>query len=113
MKKNILEYDVNEKIELLKFLYKVVNNSKNNIKTFLKNGNVSVNDKVITKHNYLLNISDKVVIKLFSTNLYRHLLVQSDLLYKKLHQMQEIILHSPLPLVALSFSVLLRSWCYQ
>lgn len=69
MKKNILEYNVDEKIELLKFLYKVVNNSKNNIKTFLKNGNVSVNNKVITKHNYLLNISDKVIIKLFSTNL--------------------------------------------
>ena len=69
MKKNILEYNVDEKMELLNFLYKVVNNSKNNVKTFLKNGNVSVNGKVITKHNYLLNINDIVVIKLFHTYL--------------------------------------------
>lgn len=69
MKKNILEYNVDEKIELLEFLYKKVNNSKNNIKSFLKNGSVSVNDKVITKHNYLLNVNDKVVIKLFHTDL--------------------------------------------
>lgn len=69
MKKNILEYNVDKKIELLEFLYEKVNNSKNNIKTFLKNGNVYVNGKSITKHNYLLNIGDKVVIKLFHSAL--------------------------------------------
>jgi len=69
MKKNIFEYNVNKKIELLEYLYEVVNKSKNNIKSFLKNGNVYVNDKVITKHNFILNVGDKVVIKTFNTSL--------------------------------------------
>lgn len=69
MKKNILEYSVSENIELLEYLYKCVNKSKNNIKTLLKNGSVYVNDGVITKHNYMLNNGDKVVIKLFNTSL--------------------------------------------
>lgn len=69
MKKNIFEYNVDEQIELLEYLYKVVNKSKNNVKTLLKSGNVYVNDKSITKHNYMLNIGDKVVIKMFNTSL--------------------------------------------
>lgn len=69
MKKNILEYTVSSKIELLKFLYSVVNNSKNNIKSFLKNEKVYVNGHIVTKHNYLLDVGDKVVIKLFHTHL--------------------------------------------
>ena len=47
MKKNILEYNVEEKIELLEYLYKVINKSKNNIKTLLKSGNVYVNNKSV------------------------------------------------------------------
>lgn len=69
MKKNILEYTVSSKIELLEFLYSVVNNSKNNIKSFLKNEKVYVNGHIVTKHNYLLDVGDKVVIKLFHTDL--------------------------------------------
>ena len=69
MKKNIIEYNSEKRIELLEYLYTVVNKSKNNIKSLLKNGNVNVNNKVITKHNYMLNIGDKVVIKLFNTSL--------------------------------------------
>jgi len=69
MKKNILEYNVDVKQELLEYLYNNVNKSKNNIKSFLKNGNVYVNNKVITKHNYMLNIGDKIVIKLFNSSL--------------------------------------------
>lgn len=69
MKKNIFEYNVNKQVELLEYLYDVVNKSKNNVKSFLKNGNVYVNDKVITKHNYMLNLGDKVVIKTFNTSL--------------------------------------------
>lgn len=69
MKKNILEFRVKEQKELLEYLYIVVNKSKNNIKTFLKSGNVYVNDKSINKHNYMLNINDKVVIKMFNTSL--------------------------------------------
>ena len=69
MKKNILEYKVEENNELLEYLYSVVNKSKNNIKTLLKNGNVYVNDKSITKHNYMLNNGDKVVIKMFNSSL--------------------------------------------
>lgn len=69
MKKNILEYTVSSKIELLEFLYSVVNNSKNNIKSFLKNEKVYVNGHIVTKHNYLLDEGDKVVIKVFHTDL--------------------------------------------
>lgn len=69
MKKNILEYTVSSKIELLEFLYSVVNNSKNNIKSFLKNEKVYVNGHIVTKHNYLLDVGDKVVIKVFHTDL--------------------------------------------
>lgn len=69
MKKNIVEYRVDENIELLEYLYGVVNKSKNNIKTLLKSGNVYVNDKSITRHNYMLNKGDKVVIKMFNTSL--------------------------------------------
>jgi len=69
MRKNILEYSVDENVELLEYLYGVVNKSKNNVKTLLKSGNVFVNNISITKHNYMLNIGDKVVIKMFNSSL--------------------------------------------
>lgn len=56
-------YYVDEKIELLEFLYKHINNSKNSIKSLLKNGCIYVNDKCITKYNYVLNINDSIRIK--------------------------------------------------
>lgn len=50
-------------MELLEYLYRNINKSKNTIKNLLKNGNVYVNGKVITKHNYLLKENDKVEIR--------------------------------------------------
>lgn len=50
-------------MELLEYLYKNINKSKNTIKNLLKNGNIYVNDKVITKYNYLLKETDKVEIR--------------------------------------------------
>ena len=57
------EYKVDNKCILFEYLLEHVNDSKNNIKTYLKNGNVYVNDKSITKYNYELNSGDIVVIK--------------------------------------------------
>lgn len=55
-----MQFDVNEKIFLLDYLYKVLNDkSKNNVKTILKNG-VYVNDKLVTKHDYNLKPGDKI-----------------------------------------------------
>lgn len=65
MKQIELKYIVKDSIELYTFLTSsITNKSKNNIKSFLKNGNVYVNDKIITKYNHLLNKNDKVLIKL-------------------------------------------------
>lgn len=69
MKRKVLEYNVNNTNTLLPFLLSNVKNSKNNIKSFLKNGNVSVNDKIVTKHDFAINIGDKVVIKMYNTDL--------------------------------------------
>ena len=54
---------------LLEFLFENVNNSKNNIKSFLKNGKVYVNGKIETKYDFKLKVGFRVVIKLFHTNL--------------------------------------------
>lgn len=62
-------YNVNEKCELLEFLYKNINNSKNSIKSLLKNGFIYVNDLCVTKHNYILNINDCIKIKDCNTNI--------------------------------------------
>ena len=63
MKKSTFNYKVDEESILFDFLLNHVNDSKNNIKSFLKNGNVYVNDKNITKYDYKLNINDFVSIK--------------------------------------------------
>ena len=56
-------YKVEEKSLLLEYLLKNVNDSKNNIKTYLKNGFIYVNDKNITKYNYELKKDDIISIK--------------------------------------------------
>lgn len=57
------KYIVNEKDELYNYLRKILTNmSKNNIKSLLKNGNIYVNNKQITKHNHILNINDIITI---------------------------------------------------
>lgn len=54
---------VNETNELYTFLRNnLTNMSKNNIKTLLKNENIYVNNKVITKYNYIVNKNDIITI---------------------------------------------------
>jgi 23S rRNA pseudouridine1911/1915/1917 synthase len=63
MKKNI-ELTVNSKDELLNYLlHNIEGKSKNNIKSMLSRGNVEVNGKVVTRHDYILNVGQKIVIK--------------------------------------------------
>ena len=50
-------------MELLEYLYKNINKSKNTVKNILKNGNVYINGKVVTKHNYLLKETDNIEIR--------------------------------------------------
>lgn len=56
-----MEYIVEKNEELLKYLYsKLSNISKNNIKSLLKNEHILVNDRVVTKFNYLLKEKDTI-----------------------------------------------------
>ncbi len=57
-----MKYIVNEKMELLEFLYRNINKSKNTIKNILKD-NTYVNNKRVSKFNYMLQVNDVVVIK--------------------------------------------------
>ena len=51
----------NDKIDLFSFLReKLVGKSKNNVKSLLTRQMVLVNNKVITKHDYVLSLNDKV-----------------------------------------------------
>lgn len=58
-----MKYKVSEKITILDFLFNNVEMSHKKIKSLLKYQNILVNNKVITKYNYLLNINDMVEIK--------------------------------------------------
>lgn len=64
------KYIVKETNELYAYLRKILTNmSKNNIKSLLKNGNIYVNNKIITKHNYIINANDIITIgKAIQTN---------------------------------------------
>ena len=67
--KNIIELLVKEEDTLLKYLLKSINNkSKNNIKTFLSKGNVLVNNRVVTKHDYNLYKNDKIIVRMSNIN---------------------------------------------
>lgn len=57
-----MNFIVKEEIELLEFLYQNINKSKNTIKNILKD-NTYVNDKKISKFNYILKENDIVSIK--------------------------------------------------
>lgn len=50
-------------MKLLDYLYKNINKSKNTVKNLLKNGNVYVNNKIITKYDYEVNENDIVEVK--------------------------------------------------
>ena len=56
------ELIVDNSIELYSFLRNNLSGSKNNIKSFLTKGLISVNGKTITKYNYLLKKGDRVSI---------------------------------------------------
>ena len=74
-----MEYVVKEKSLLLEFLLSnIKGKSKNNIKSILKNGNVFVNNKSITKYDFKLNINDIVLIK----NIYKEKDNKLDILYE-------------------------------
>lgn len=57
-----MNFIVKEEIELLEFLYQNINKSKNSVKNILKD-NTYVNDKKISKFNYILRENDIVSIK--------------------------------------------------
>lgn len=58
------ELVVEEASDLLEYLFaKILNKSKNNVKSILFRGNVSVDGKVTTKYNYKLKVGQKVRIK--------------------------------------------------
>ena len=69
MKKNIYEYKVEKEYLLFDYLIDHVNDSKNNIKSFLKNGNIYVNSKCITKYNFIVKKGDNIIIKIYHTDI--------------------------------------------
>jgi len=69
MKQIKLSYKIDDNYLLLDYLYKMlINKSKNNVKSLLKNGNVLVNGKVITKYDYNIKSNDIVDIDLLKVN---------------------------------------------
>ena len=58
-----LEYRVDDNSLLLEYLINNIKDSKNNIKSYLKNGYIYVNDECITKYDYKLKPNDLVNIK--------------------------------------------------
>lgn len=54
---------VDKEIELLEYLKLNIKGSKNNIKSLLSKRLVLVNGNIITKHNYLLKVNDKLEIR--------------------------------------------------
>lgn len=64
------EIYVNKEDTLFNYLRKTITNkSKNNIKTMLKNECIMVNDKIVTKYDYKLNINDIIYINKKEDNL--------------------------------------------
>lgn len=57
-----MKFIVKENEKLLEFLYKNINKSKNSVKNMLINKMVKVNNKVITKYDFILNVNDCVEI---------------------------------------------------
>lgn len=56
------EYKVNRSDELLPFLLRKLNTSRNNVKTLLSNGQILVNGSVVTQYNFVLAKDDEVKI---------------------------------------------------
>ena len=62
MNRALLEFIIDKDCLLIDFLKSNIEKSKNNIKSFISNGCCYVNDRVITKANYLLKNGDKLVV---------------------------------------------------
>jgi len=72
-----MNYKIEKDIILFEFLKKTFpNKSKNNLKSMLKNNLVLVNDKIITKYDYLLEKED--IVKIISSRLNENI----DILYE-------------------------------
>lgn len=66
----INEYIIDKEILLFDYLKEILpNKSKNNIKSLLKNECIYINNKIITKYNYLLKENDILYIKYKTSNL--------------------------------------------
>lgn len=64
------EYIIDKEIILFDYLKEILpNKSKNNIKSLLKNECIYINNKIITKYNYLLKENDILYIKYKTSNL--------------------------------------------
>lgn len=64
------KYIIDKKIILFDYLKEILSNkSKNNIKSLLKNECIYINNKIITKYNYLLKENDILEIKYKTNNL--------------------------------------------
>jgi len=103
MRKNNIKPDseliVEKPCDLLEYLLlKIENKSKNNIKSLLSRGNISVDGKVTTKYNYRLNIGQKVTIKWFQIydKNYKEVL---DILYE---DNEIIVINKPAKLLTIS-----------
>lgn len=57
-----MEYIVKEKKELLNYLIEDLKIDRKRSKAILANKSILINNKIITKYNYLLNINDKILI---------------------------------------------------
>ena len=64
MNRALLEFSIDKEFILIDFLKCNIEKSKNNIKSFIMNGCCYVNDKVITKANYIMHPGDKLVVVL-------------------------------------------------
>lgn len=81
MKKTEIILKVKNKDKLLNYMFNnIEHKSKNNIKSLLKNGNVYVNGKSITKYDYDLNINDLINIKLVNIDSDINVLYEDDYL---------------------------------
>lgn len=78
-----LTYEVEEPEQLLPFLLKVINNrSRNSVKSILTRGQVSVDDHIETKHNFMLNKGSTVRILKNKAAIQQDVFVGMSIMYE-------------------------------
>ncbi|MFS0752525.1 RluA family pseudouridine synthase [Oceanobacillus sp. 1P07AA] len=78
-----LTYEVEEQQELLPFLLKVMDNrSRNSVKSILTRGQVSVDDHIETKHNFMLNKGSTVRILKNKAAIQQDVFVGMSIMYE-------------------------------